>query len=179
MSRQFAVTLTAMTSSHGFGSTWWSGDNGPEHAGGADENVEAPPAPVQRLAEPVDGGKIAQIAGHQRRRGLDVGAQRANLVVEFLQPALGARQRDDVAAGGGQGEGGGAADAARGAGDESDAGGFWRAVHAGLLRLTARLTAGAERLAGRGVRRHQEASQNKPLRPCGAANDFPRQGLLV
>ena len=90
---------------------------------------------MQRFAEPVDRGKVAQIARRQRRRGLDVGAQRANLVVEFLQPALGARQRDHVAAGGGEGEGGGAADAARGAGDESDAGGLWRAVHAGLAWL--------------------------------------------
>ena len=103
-----------------------------QHARGADEDVETAPALVQCLAEPIDGGKVAQIARRQRRWSFDVGAQRANLVVEFLQPALCSRQCDHVAAGGGQREGGGAANAARGAGDESDAGGLWRAVHAGL-----------------------------------------------
>ena len=79
--------------------------------------------------------KVAQIARRQGRRGVDAGAQRANLVVELLERALGARQRDDVAAGGGQREGRGATDAARSAGDEGDAGEFWRAVHAGLAWL--------------------------------------------
>jgi len=55
-------------------------------AGIADKNVEAPPALVQRFAEPVDGGKVAQIARRQRGGRLDVGAQRPNLVVELSSP---------------------------------------------------------------------------------------------
>ncbi len=48
-------------------------------------------------------------------------AGRADLVVEFLEPADRARDRDDVRAGRAERQRDGAADAARGAGDDGDA----------------------------------------------------------
>ena len=109
----------------------------PQRAGVADQRVEPAPALVQGLAEPIDGGEVAQIAGDQCRRRFDVGAQGANFVVELLQRALGAGEGDDVATGGGEGEGDRATDAARSAGDQGDAGGggFRREGHLGLASL--------------------------------------------
>ncbi len=88
-------------------------------AGIADQNIELAVALMQRRAEPGDAVEIGEIERHQRRAA----AVLADLVVEFFQPALGARDRDDMRAGFGQRARGGIADAARGAGDQSDAGG--------------------------------------------------------
>ena len=117
ISCQLAVTLTAMTSSQSFGSTWASGDERPEHAGIADQHVEPAVALVERQRQPVDAVEVLQVERHQRRRaagGLD-------RVVELLQPADGARDRDHMGAGLRQRERERRADAARGAGDERDA----------------------------------------------------------
>ena len=91
-----------------------------EQAGIADERVETAPSSEDGLAEPVDGGVIAQIAGNQRRRTLLARAQGANFVVKLLERALRARQSDDMRARFGKSHGDRAADAARGAGDEGD-----------------------------------------------------------
>ena len=88
-------------------------------AGIADENVELAVALVQRSAEPGHAVEIGEVERHQR----GAAALFADLVVEFFQPALRARHRHDMRAGLGQRERGGIADAARGAGDESDTGG--------------------------------------------------------
>ncbi len=94
----------------------------PEHAGVADECVELAPALEERGAEPVERVEIGEVAGNERR----FAAQRANLVVEFFKRALGARERDDMRAASGELQRQRAADAARRAGDESDAGGGGR-----------------------------------------------------
>ncbi len=57
----------------------------------------------------------------QRDQGGGLAGQGADLVVKFLQPALGPGGGDDVSPGGGQGEGAGLADAAGSSGDERDA----------------------------------------------------------
>ena len=43
----------------------------PKRAGGADQDVKTPPAPVQGLAEPVDRGQVAEIARDERSGGFD------------------------------------------------------------------------------------------------------------
>ena len=88
-------------------------------AGIADENVELAVALVQRRAEPGDAVEIGEVERHQR----GAAAVLADLVVELFQPALRPRDRHDMRAGFGQRARGGIADAARGAGDESDTGG--------------------------------------------------------
>ena len=89
----------------------------PENPGVADQNVELAPALVNRGAEAVEGLEILDVAGNQRR----LAAQLADGVVQFLERALGAGQRDDMGAAPRQLERDGAADAARGAGDKSNA----------------------------------------------------------
>ena len=91
----------------------------PGDAGIAEENVEPAVALVQRRAEPGDAVEIGEVERHQRRAAAFI----ADLVVELFQPALRARHRNDVRAGLRQRQRRGIADAARGAGDESDAGG--------------------------------------------------------
>ena len=88
-------------------------------AGIADEDVEPAVALVQRGAEPGDAVEIGEVERHQRCAA----AVFADLVVEFFQAALRARDRNDVRAGPGQRARRGIADAARGAGDERDTGG--------------------------------------------------------
>ena len=111
-----------------------------EHAGVADENVETAPAPKQRLAEPIDRRMIPEIAGDQGRRVFGAGARGADFVVEFLERALRARESDDMRALGRQGQRHGAADAARGAGDERNAGSesFEGCIHSSRHRLLPR-----------------------------------------
>ena len=69
-----------------------------------------------RSAETVEGVEILEVARNQRR----LAAERADLVVEVLERALRAGQRDHMGAPAGEFERDGAADAARGAGDEGD-----------------------------------------------------------
>ena len=63
--------------------------------------------------------KSLRSSGHQRRRA----ALRLDRVVEFLEPADGPGDGDDMGAGLGERQRRGAADAARGAGDDRDAAG--------------------------------------------------------
>src|SRR4051812_1072430 len=92
---------------------------GAGHAGIADQDIELAVALVQRRPEPGNALEIGEIERDQRRAA----AIAADDVVEFLQPTLSSRHRDDMGAGPGQGAGGGMADAARGTGDQSDTGG--------------------------------------------------------
>src|SRR5882672_4951570 len=104
----------------------------PERRGGAgdpgiaDENVELAVAFMQCSTKPCDTVEVGQIERHQGRSS----AVLSDLVVEFFEAALRSRHHNDVRAGFGQRTRGGIADAARGAGDESDAGGegegHWR-----------------------------------------------------
>ncbi|MGY3459547.1 hypothetical protein ACVWW5_004997 [Bradyrhizobium sp. LM3.4] len=88
-----------------------------EHAGIADEDVELAVAFVQAGAEPRDAVGIGEVERHQRCAAAVI----ADLVVELFQPALRARHSHDMRAGPRERLGRGEADAARGAGDESDA----------------------------------------------------------
>ena len=88
-------------------------------AGIADENVELAVALMQRSPEPGDAVEIGEVERHQR----GAAAVLADLVVEFFQAALRARDGNDVRAGAGERARGGIADTARGAGDEGDTGG--------------------------------------------------------
>ena len=74
---------------------------------------------MQRRAQPRDAVEIGEVQRHQRRAA----AVLPDLVVEFLKAALRARNGNDMRAGAGERAGRGIADAARGAGDEGDAGG--------------------------------------------------------
>ena len=89
------------------------------HAGIADENVELAVTLMQRRAQAGDAFEIGEIERHQRRTAADF----ADLVVELFEAALRPRHGNDMRAGFGQRDRGGIADAARGAGDESDTGG--------------------------------------------------------
>ena len=98
---------------------WPSGDEGPAIAGIADEDVELAMAFVQRRAEPRDAVEVGEIERHQ----CGAAAILADIVVEFFKACLRARHRDDMRASFRQRARGGIAEAARRAGDESDAGG--------------------------------------------------------
>ena len=87
-----------------------------EQAGIGDEDVELAPALVDRAAEPVDAAHVGEVERHEGRRA----ARRLDLVVEFLEAADRAGDRDDVRALGGEPLGDVVADAARGAGDQRD-----------------------------------------------------------
>ena len=90
MSRQFAVTLTAITSSQTFGGMCPSGESWPSMPALARSTSSLPQRSKMRRAEPVDAVEILEIERNQRSRA----AGRADLVVEFLQPADGARDGD-------------------------------------------------------------------------------------
>ena len=117
MRRQFAVTLTAMTASQTGWSTWVSGAISPRRPALPSEDVELAPALVDRGAEAVEGVVILEIERHEGRRR----SGGADLVVELLERALRARERDHMRAGAREGERRGAADAARGAGHHREA----------------------------------------------------------
>src|SRR5271169_3341775 len=74
---------------------------------------------VQRRAEAGNAVEIGEVERNQS----GAAAVFSDLVVELLKPALGARQRNDMRTLPGERARRGKADAARGAGDESDAGG--------------------------------------------------------
>src|SRR5262245_35730678 len=88
----------------------------PKNAGIADQHVEPSETLVQREAEPVDALVVLEVEGYEGGRA----AQGLDRVVELLESADRARERDDMGAGLRQRERGGVADAARGAGDERD-----------------------------------------------------------
>ena len=88
----------------------------PKNAGIADHHVESSEALVQGGAEPIDALVILEVERHERGRT----TQGLDRVIELLEPADRARERDNMGAGAGQRERGGIADAARGAGDERD-----------------------------------------------------------
>src|SRR5258706_16079403 len=88
-------------------------------AGIADENVELGVALMQRSAKARDAVEIYQVERHQR----GASAVLSDFVIQLFKAALGACHRDDMRAGLCQRPRSGIADAARGAGDESDAGG--------------------------------------------------------
>src|SRR5258708_19072472 len=85
----------------------------------ADENIELAVTLMQRGAERGDAVIVSQVKRHQR----GAAAVFPDLVVEFFQPALRPRDGDDMRTGLGERARRGIADAARGAGDESDTGG--------------------------------------------------------
>ncbi len=107
---------------------WGRGESGPSGAGVAEQGVEPAPAVVDRAAEPVERVEIGKVERNQRCAG--AGRRGADFVVEFLEPALGARDRDHMRAALGERERGGAADSARGASDERDSGCGGRIGHA-------------------------------------------------
>src|SRR6516162_1130040 len=88
----------------------------PKNAGIADHHIESSETLVQGRAEPVDAQVVLEVERHERGRS----AQALDRIVELLEPADGARERDNMGAGFGERERGGVADAARGAGDERD-----------------------------------------------------------
>src|SRR6266851_5625860 len=87
-------------------------------------------ARMQRSTQPRDAVEIGEIERHQGRSSAVV----ADLVVEFFKAALGSRHRNDMRAGSCKRARGGIADAARGAGDEGDAGGEGKGHRGNTLR---------------------------------------------
>ena len=83
----------------------------------ADQRIKAPVAFVQRRAEPVDGGVVADVERGERGRA----AGGTHRVVELLKSADGARQSDHMRARACQRDRSRVANAARRAGDERDA----------------------------------------------------------
>ncbi len=98
-------------------------------AGIADENVELAVTFIERRAEPGDAVEIGQVERHQCRAA----AVLADLVIEFFEAALRSRHRDHMRAGLCQRARGGIADAARGAGHQSDTGGEGAVMIPGLM----------------------------------------------
>ena len=92
ISRQLAVTLTAITSSQTFGSRWASGVIAPSSPALPRSMSSLPQRENIAAPEPVDGGKILEVERHQRRRA----ALRPDLVVELLERADRPCHRDDV-----------------------------------------------------------------------------------
>ena len=91
----------------------------PENPAISHENVEPAETVEQGRAEPVERVEVGEVARDQRR----LAAHRADLVVEFVERALRAGERDDMGPPAREGERHGAANPARGSGDERDAGG--------------------------------------------------------
>ena len=116
MSCQLAVTLTANRLSQSFGLDMAERGRHAEHAGIADQDVEAAVTFVEREREPGDAVRILHVERHQRCRaalGLD-------LVIELFQPADRPRHRHHMRAGLRQFERQRRANTARGAGDQRD-----------------------------------------------------------
>src|ERR1700680_2123120 len=88
-------------------------------AGVADENVELAVTFMQRGAEPRDAVVIGEVERHQR----GAAAIFPDLVVELFESSLRPRHRPHMRGGPRERTRRGIADAARGAGDESDTGG--------------------------------------------------------
>src|SRR3954471_12823236 len=99
---------------------------------------------MQAGTEARDAVGIGEVERHQR----GATAVLADLVVELFQPALRARHGDDMRAGPGQRLCRGEADAARGAGDESDAVGEGF-CHGGVLQAWMAGTSPTEIESGR------------------------------
>ena len=116
-----------------------------ENAGIADKDVKPAPPAIERFSQPIDGGEVTQIHGDQGRRLRLRGPQRANFVVELLESALRAGERHHMRARLGQGEGRGAANAARGPRHQSDPGRSleFRRTQSTLSASFARLAYGA------------------------------------
>ena len=125
-----------------------------EHAGIAHQDIELLPALEDGSAQPVDGRIVGHVHGNQRGGA----AQRLNLVVEFLECALGAGDGHDMGATAGQFEGHGPADAARGAGDDSDA--VIKGFHERLIRRERLTREGAPDSA------RSRHSTHRPPRTC-------------
>jgi len=89
-----------------------------KHAGIAHQDIQPAPTLVKRGAQAVESGIVGEIERRQRR----LAAHFADLVVELGKRALAllARHGDDMCTLGRIGLGHGAADAARGAGDDGD-----------------------------------------------------------
>src|SRR5687768_9256062 len=91
----------------------------PEHAGIGEQHVELAPALEDRLAEPVDSRIVLDIERYKRGGA----AELADGVVQFLQPADGARHGNHVGAGRREALRSLVADAARSARDDGDSAG--------------------------------------------------------
>ena len=89
----------------------------PEHAGIANENIELAPAFENRGAEAVERLEILEVARHQGR----FASRAPDRIVEFLERALGAGERDHMGARAGKLQSHRAPDAARGARHQGDA----------------------------------------------------------
>ena len=70
--------VDARTSSQAFGSSGAAATADAEHAGVADEGVEPAPASIERLAEPIDRGVVAQVERNERRRAPRRGGARGS-----------------------------------------------------------------------------------------------------
>ena len=117
ISRQLAVMLMSSSSLKHFGVQMRQRRQRAQRCRHCPESSPASPALEDRGAQPVDGGEILEVERHQ-------GGGAARLldgVVGFFQPAHGAGDADHMRPGLAQRDGGGAADAARGAGDQRDA----------------------------------------------------------
>src|SRR6185437_12322220 len=106
-----------------------------EHGGGVHQDVDPAMAAVELGAQRIEAVGLRQVDRHQRRRRAAGGADR---IVELLQRALRAAERDHLGAGRRQRQRRRPSDAARGPGDECNAAGKrpgCRGIvrHAGLL----------------------------------------------
>src|SRR6516225_8441866 len=117
----------------------------PKNAGIADQHVESSEALVQGGAEPIDALVILEVERHERGRT----TQGLDRVIELLEPADRARERDNMGAGAGQRERGGIADAARGAGDERDTVGEGKGHRCSLVIAAAQTSLRSLRRLGR------------------------------
>ena len=116
---QLAVTLTAISSVHAFGSTSRERRERAEQGGVGDHDIELAETLVERGTKPCDAVEILQVERYERGGATGL----LDLVVEFLEAADGARQRHDMRARLRERERGREADPARSAGDERDTAG--------------------------------------------------------
>ena len=116
---KFAVTLIAITSFHGFSSIWPSGEEGPATPALPTRMSSLPWRSCSAAPSRAMPSKSVRLSGTSVALppSLRISSSSSS------RPPCGARDRDDMRAGLGQRARGGIADAARGAGDESDAGG--------------------------------------------------------
>ena len=156
MSRQLAVRLTATISSHALTSTWCSGVIGPRIPALPSRTSSRPQR--RKIASPSRSSAAKSLRSQGTRVSGDSppGVERRRLVVELLERALGARERDDMGAGGGERQRRGAADAARGAGHQRDSPGRARNfAHFWHPYPKKSATAERRRLAGRMAEIHE------------------------